>query len=278
MSTELYEKFLLRMSDLFEVVFVLAGNHEFYVQKTTKYSDNAKELLLERTVPKIKEKIEKICSQKPNLHFLDKKSIEIDGVRFIGTTLWSFVPQEHQLGVEMRLNDYRASFVVYEPEKDDEKPTFLQSIKSLFKKNEDTKISEEKKTEKLPYRNMRVTDTVAWHEDELAFIKSEVKIAKDKNQKAVVLTHHSPSMTGTSDPRFEGQPTNHAFSSDLDGLISSKLFKGTVFAWCFGHTHFNNPHLIGEVQLVSNQRGYTHVKEEVGKPYEAGFVLRVPKV
>ena len=95
----------------------------------------------------------------------------------------------------------------------------------------------------------------------------------------VILTHHTPSCTGTSYPHFEGpdKPTNHAFSSDLRDLIEE--FPCINF-WCYGHTHYNNRQRVTQrpsedqrensCQLLSNQAGY---KDSIKENYSPQFVI-----
>jgi Icc-related predicted phosphoesterase len=53
------------------VVFV-AGNHEFYGG----------------TIKETRERLARLESRVPNLHYLDNTTCEIDDIRFVGTTLW----------------------------------------------------------------------------------------------------------------------------------------------------------------------------------------------
>jgi hypothetical protein len=57
-AKEGYEKFLLQEAEKYEKVFVIAGNHEFYheIQSVTL------------------DKIQRICSQHPNLVFMNRTS------------------------------------------------------------------------------------------------------------------------------------------------------------------------------------------------------------
>ncbi len=69
----LYEHFLQHVSGLFEKVFLIAGNHEFYGST------------VEGTLPLIRELVSKFA----NITFLDNTMEEYAGFCWIGTTLWS---------------------------------------------------------------------------------------------------------------------------------------------------------------------------------------------
>lgn len=89
------------------------------------------------------------------------------------------------------------------------------------------------------------------------------------------MTHHAPTIEGTSDPNFAGGPTASAFATELlaggvggEHAEVEKLgeWEGgeQVRAWMFGHTHWSCDFERAGVRVVSNQRGY--------KDGDAGFV------
>jgi len=91
-----YKKFLLEQTTKFEKVFVLLGNHEYYGS----------------SVDLVQERVKEACGQHPNLILMQKTSLLVDGVRLLGTTLWSKVPQERIRDVTHGLNDYAQIKVV----------------------------------------------------------------------------------------------------------------------------------------------------------------------
>lgn len=78
-----YEQFLHNVSEDFDKVFVLSGNHEYdFVNKTL--------------IKKVDDKIEDVCSKRNNLFFLQKKSHLIckqTNLYVAGCTLWSKLPR-----------------------------------------------------------------------------------------------------------------------------------------------------------------------------------------
>lgn len=80
-------------------------------------------------------------------------------------------------------------------------------------------------------RKITIADTNRWHEDELQYILSEVQLAREENQVAIVLTHHAPLLKGTSHPRYTGELLNHGFSTDLSVHMGNP-----IAVWCYGHT------------------------------------------
>jgi hypothetical protein len=222
-DSEKYAAFVKDLSSKYTTVLLVASNHEFY---NCQYD-------LAITA------IEQLAGSIPNVLFLDRRSVELDGVKIIGCTLWSHVPSACRRAVEGVLNDYRLI-----------------------------------RTEDIS-GNMRpftVSDTNALHTVDLEFIRFEIERSRKNGQKTLVLTHHAPSMIGTSAPRFEGLPNNHAYATDLEELMGPP-----VVAWAYGHTHFNDSMerspSVGGTMLVSNQKGYS--REEVGRPFDPGAYLHV---
>lgn len=90
---------------------------------------------------------------------------------------------------------------------------------------------------------------VQWLQREIREIRQQVDRPK---RSILVITHHAPTIQGTSKPSDLRNPWSCAFSTDLlgDEALSD------VQWWVFGHTHFTSEFKRGQVRLVSNQRGY----------------------
>lgn len=104
-----------------------------------------------------------------------------------------------------------------------------------------------------PEKELRVETTNKMHAKAVAYLEHILEVSEKKNEVLVFLTHHTPSLSGTSDPKYE-KPDNmiqFAFSTDLKHMMVPPLA-----LWCFGHTHFNSVQEVNSVTLVSNQRGY----------------------
>lgn len=68
-----YKYFIEKMSIKFEMIFIIAGNHEYYHNYIV---DTQNECV-------------KICEEFNNVIFLDNSTYEYNGYLFLGTTLWS---------------------------------------------------------------------------------------------------------------------------------------------------------------------------------------------
>lgn len=156
--------------------------------------------------------IDHICSGYPNVKFLNRRSEVIGNHRFIGATLWSEIPEEHSEYLTNYMSDYR---MIYR----DGKPLTTKASTEL-------------------------------HHSDLGFIKTELASATQHDQVAIVLTHHTPIMNGTSGPKYANSLSRYAFGTDLQFLFTARLRY-----WLCGHTHYNFNITIGETTVTSNQRG-----------------------
>lgn len=156
------------------------------------------------------------------VHFLENESIVINGVRFIGSTLWTDCKIGHgsdeakKDAVRYGLNDFR---VIKTRQNDG-------SVKTLS-----------------------IDESIAWHNESIKFIKGELDT--DHNGSTVVVTHHLPSEACVSE-KYKGSPINGGFASNLDSLINGDR----VNLWIHGHTHDCVDTVVNGTRIFCNPRGY----------------------
>jgi predicted phosphodiesterase len=102
--------------------------------------------------------------------------------------------------------------------------------------------------------NERFESDSEWLRSQLQAIQAENSAVKYKKAKRsiVVVSHHAPSLQGTSSPNHIGSPWTCAFASDV---LTEGDWAG-VNTWLFGHTHYTTQFNKYGVRVVSNQRGY----------------------
>lgn len=182
-------------------IFYVLGNHEFY-----NFSfPNVYDLVAKRT-------------QDSNIKFLEQQSQLVDGVRFLGCTLWSdfsiIGEREYNLrNIRRLMNDYYV--IGYNHNK----------------------------------RVLQPNDIYAYHQTSLTWLQE--KLAKYKNDNLVVITHHAPSAKSLTD-RVNPQAVWPAYASDLEQLI----IDSNVKLWIHGHTHHAWDYKIGNTRIICNPRGY----------------------
>lgn len=155
---------------------------------------------------------------------LDNDAIEIDGVRFLGSTLWT----DYQLfgkGAEM-------AYAMRDAEH------FLNDHRVI-------RCS--------PQPKFSTSQALSLHRESVAWLSSE--LAKPYSGKTVVVTHHLPSALSVAE-RFKDEALSAAFASNLDHLVEK------ADLWIHGHTHDNFDYQVGRCRVVCNPRGY--VRERYG--------------
>ena len=212
--------FFEQCSTNFKHVLYVMGNHEHYHGDFATSADILRAALKEY----------------PNIHFMDKESITIEDVTFIGGTLWTDMNKED--------------------------PSTLYSIKGVMNdfriiRNSSRKVTFKDEANKFHEREARFCpeDTVEDHKAMLTFID---ETTKDSTKKYVVVGHHSPSKASTH-PRYKEEwMMNGAYSSDLSEFI---LDRPQIKLWTHGHTHDPYDYMIGSTRIVCNPRGYIHYEE-----------------
>lgn len=208
-------------------VIYIAGNHEFYGHHWTK-------LLLEL----------RDLAAGYGIHFLENDGITIDGVRFLGCTLWTDFDyfgrgKRHQnmLAAEKGMNDFRsiAASTIQAPE--------AAAIMGYG----DGRLRPVRWSRKLT-----PVHTLGRHQASLVWLKEE--LPKGDPERTVVITHHFPHKNSCN-PVYSNDPLTAIYGSHVDGevLLGAKL-------WVHGHTHASCNYRVGDsgrsVQVVCNPRGY----------------------
>ena len=108
-------------------------------------------------------------------------------------------------------------------------------------------------------RDWSVNDHNRSHEADLAWLLSGVESIQtqsktwSRKQSVLVVTHHAPSLQGTSSPQHANNAWSSAFATDVLSQISKS--SGIKF-WVFGHTHYTTEFRNQGIRVVANQRGY----------------------
>ena len=226
-------KFFQECCSEFKHVVYVAGNHEHY------NGDFAK------TIPKLKERLGYLV----NLHILDKECFTVDGVLFVGGTLWTDMNKEDSITLmhmTSMMNDFRC---------------VTNSDRETYFRDADGNSHS---------RSPRFTpeDAVVDHREFLEYIKLMVSGKADK--KIVVVGHHAPSKQSTH-PRYAREEImNGGYSSDLSEFI---LDHPQIKLWTHGHTHEDFDYMIGGTRIFCNPRGYIKYEDRADK-----FSLKIVEI
>ena len=200
-----------------EIVLV-AGNHEFYGR------------FWNRNLTRIRQK-----SRELGIHFLENDSVELDGVRFLGCTLWTDFnirgPSLRQKSVNEaleRMTDYRV-------------------IKH------DRRSGEDHEWKQFGTSSLHPESTVKRHLASVEWLAKELESADFF--KTVVVTHHAPHPD--SIPFYQRDNLlAPAYASDLTELM------GRSALWVHGHIHYKADYEVYGTRVVANPRGYAYARDE----------------
>jgi Icc-related predicted phosphoesterase len=215
-KSESIHDFFKNCSDEFKHVIYIAGNHEHY---HGDFRDTLRDLKYN-------------LHYLQNLYILDKEKVTLEGVTFVGGTLWTDMNGEdpmtlHAIGSMM--NDFRCV-------KNSNKKVSFRDANGQFHERA-AKFSPE--------------DTVEDHRKMVNYIRHVVEGKHD--QKFVVVGHHAPSRLSTH-PKYQNETLmNGGYSSSLDFFIESHP---QIKLWTHGHTHETFDYVVGETRVVCNPRGY----------------------
>jgi predicted phosphodiesterase len=182
------------------VVYV-PGNHEFYGTD------------IDRTVEKAR-----AAAAGSNIHVLQNDAVTIDGITFIGATMWTdfdlFGDAEYAMTAAAgSMNDYRKIRLgAYE-------------------------------------LRLRPQHTLTRHMESRDFIARELR--RQKAGPRVVVTHMGPH-PDCARRGFERDISSAAYTSDLSAVIA----EGAPDVWIYGHTHESRDFTADATRIITNSKGY----------------------
>ncbi|MBB3914600.1 metallophosphoesterase [Rhizobium fabae] len=192
-------------------VVCVAGNHEFYRASMVESIRAAKEAAL----------------RYPNVHFLENDAVVIDGLRFLGTTLWT---------------DFRLMG-------DDTAPA-MYAAKAGMKDYKKIKFS------KTPYQAFKPLHAYRKHQEARLFLSRA--LSENYNGKTVVVSHHAPSARSIS-AESKQDLLSAAYASDMEALI----LEYEPALWVHGHVHHLCDYMINGTRVACNPMGYPDEKQVV---------------
>lgn len=196
-------------------VILVPGNHEFY--------EDSVEGGLARGIA--------AAAEHPGIHLLHDRSVVLDGVRFVGGTLWT----DYALGATSYPSAARDRDIAYA----------MRAAGGLSPDHQKIQLYDDRAVGWGP------DDALAAHRRTRAFLESE--LARGHAGPTVVVTHHGCA-PGSVDPQFEFSPVTPAFVSDLTELI----YDHQPALWVHGHVHDSFDFFVGDTRIVCNPHGYGH--------------------
>ena len=200
------------------IVYVV-GNHEYYGHDYAKTLSSLRQ-----------------SASAQNIYLLEDDEVIIDGVRFLGSTLWTdfeFFGADRKAIVmdegRRRLNDFR--LIRY-----GQLGTFTPA------------------------------HSIELHKKSLSWLAA--KLDEPFVGQTVVVTHHMPSAKSVHE-RFTDMPLVACFVSRLDYLF------GKMNLWIHGHTHDNFDYLMNGTRVVCNPRGYVTLSGAENPDFNPSKIVEV---
>ena len=184
-------------------VLYVHGNHEGYGQN----------------LDEAQHEIAEACAATSHVHYLDRREKVIDGVRFLGATLWT-------------------DFKLYGRE-------FYPA--ALYDAGQHMNDYKRIRLAKKGYRKLKPRDTEGWHFEHRRWLAE--RLAERFEGKTVVVTHMAPSERSIAE-QYKGDPLSPAFASNLDHLVEQ------ADLWVHGHVHSSFDYRLGRCRVVCNPLGY----------------------
>lgn len=207
-------------------ILYVPGNHEFY---GTQRLETLRLL--------------RIAGQQTDVQILDEDEVVLDGVRFLGATLWT-------------------DFCLFG---EDQKPFAMlagkQSLNDFRVIREGNAVAFQSPAE--PFTPAR---SIELHEKSLAWLKA--KLEEPFDGKTVVVSHHLPSGQSVVN-RFKESVVSACFASELDYLF------GKMDLWVHGHTHDNLDYEANGTRVICNPRGYVTYNGAENFDFKPGLVVEL---
>jgi predicted phosphodiesterase len=204
-------------------VIYVAGNHEFYGGS------------IDGTIAALR-----AHSANRAIHLLEADELIVDGVRFLGTTLWS---------------DFS---IVDEAERAQSEELAVAMIRDFSRIRADSSAE----------RSFSPTDSTELFHRSAAWLQR--KLDEPFDGPSVVITHHAPSRRSIH-PRFAGSPLNACFVSDAERLMGGDR----VALWIHGHTHDSFDYSVEGTRVLCNPRGYAKDGVNENAAFDPGLAVQI---
>lgn len=205
-------------------VLYVPGNHEFYGG----------------SIEGVRARLRALSSG-TGVRVLDNDAVVIEGVRFLGTTLWT----------DFLLQGGGAA-----------RDAAMQEAQRFMRDYSRIRLHDAAQAPFTPQ------DSVALFAQHSAWLAAE--LARPHDGPTVVVTHHAPS-AGSVHPRFEGSLLNASFVSHADHLLDGRR----AALWIHGHTHDSFDYRRNGTRVVCNPRGYARDGVNENAAFDPDFTIEL---
>jgi Icc-related predicted phosphoesterase len=193
-----------------------------------------------------------------NAYPLDCGQVILNGVRFLGVTLWT----DFALAIETEeglVSDVPRAMATAQLQMSD-----YRNIRVA----ENVQRSGYAGTAKRRKRLLTPEDTLALHRAQRQWLAD--RLSEPFDGPTVVVTHHAPHR-GSLHPKFASNWLSAAYVSELP----DSFFEVPVL-WVHGHTHQSMDYIVGNSRIVCNPHGYaSSFKPEVNGTFQPALIVEV---
>lgn len=205
-------------------VLYVPGNHEFYGA----------------SLPATRALLHALAAGS-HVHVLDDRALTLQGVRVLGTTLWT-------------------DFELFGP--GPERDTAVDAALRFMRDFQRIRVREDEAALFTPDRCASLfRQHAGWLQDALA---------QPHEGATVVITHHAPSPRSIH-PRYAGSPVNACFVSQAEHLLGGER----VALWVHGHTHDSFDYEVAGTRVLCNPRGYVRDGVTENAAFDPALVVEV---
>ena len=213
-------------------VVAVSGNHEYF------------DGVLQHEAAAMQQQAAALAA--PPLHLLDAGEVQIDGVRFLGCTLWT---------------DFELRIDTADGPRSDRELGMATAARAMA----DYRCIAWREAGAAA-RALTPWDTLRLHGQQRQWLQS--KLAEAFDGPTVVVTHHGPHR-GSLAPRFAADWVSAAYLNELP-----ESFFEVPALWVHGHTHSSHDYRIGGCRIVCNPRGY----QPTAMPLPENLAFRADRV
>lgn len=172
-------------------------------------------------VMKLTAQLHEEAAKYKDVHVLQKEMAMVCGVRFLGATLWT-------------------DFEFFGAAHKEKALAFAQNSMPEYA------------TALHAGRLLKATDTLAWHEQERAWLDWALKQPYPDGAigETVIASHYAPHKYSVA-PQYLLQLLTAAFASHCDELL------GRCAVWAHGHMHTSLDYVVDDTRIICNPRGYS---------------------
>lgn len=227
-------------------ILYVSGNHEYFDEDIYRFDAELAAL-----------------TQGTAVEYLQMKRVDIQGVRFLGCTLWT----DFQFGTQARHLQHllpEACEKLPDPENWSQEKAMdyarmgMRDYKSIYAR-----------ADGVIQKKLSPEVVLQLHLQHRAWLEAQLKQAHDEGMPTVVISHHSVCPRSIA-PKYQTYHSNGAFVTDFSDWMHAAWAPAL---WIHGHTHDAFDYVEGNTRVVVNPRAYPKEASSTGVSFDWARVV-----